>query len=109
MLIAQDERVNKQQESLALACDALGLAIVLDFEVRLRSGRTLKSEALVEGVGPPRGMLVFSKEERVDGAGPELVAMGYGYSVYAPPPPGRAFDLDAYRAMFAKWNEGQSR
>jgi hypothetical protein len=101
--------VNKQQESLALACDAFGLTIVLDFEVRLRSGRMLKSEALVEGVGPPRGMLVFSTRDVVDGAGPELVAMGYGYSVYAPPPPGQAFDLGAYRELFAEWNERRVR
>jgi hypothetical protein len=96
--------MNKQQDFLARACSALSLNIKLNFEVRLKSGQLLRSEALVEGVGPSRGMLVFSSYEDVAGAGNELMELGFGYSVYGPPRADEMFDLDSYREMFLDWS-----
>lgn len=94
------------QLSLARACRELGLTIVVPFHVTLRSGVQVSAEALLPHLGAPKGMIVVSHFDRLCGMAPELVIMGYGYSVLSGPLPAEEFDVGAYMQMFADWGWG---
>lgn len=95
--------MNKQQQFLKQACEELGVEIALNHEVKLASGNTVVAQALVRNIGAPRGMLVFASTEDIKNSSPELLSLGYGYTVYALPLPEEEFDLDSYKEMFDDW------
>lgn len=98
--------VTKQQEFLVRACNAVGLKITLNYEVRLKDGRAVSASAHIAGVGPPRGMLIFSSRSQVCDAESELTASGFGCSTYGEPAANEQFDLEGHLEMFADWNGG---
>lgn len=99
--------MNKQQEFLRRACDQLGTGVELDHEVVLGSGKRVLRQALLKDIGPSRGMLISSSFDEIEDSRAELIAMGYGYSVYSSPLPHQEFDIQIYREMFEDWNGGR--
>jgi hypothetical protein len=92
--------MTKQQEHLQRACDELGLRVVIPFTLALSQGRRVEAQALIPQLGSPKGMIVFSRCDELDGREEELVSMGYGYSVYGGLGPEDEYDVANYREMF---------
>lgn len=97
--------MNTQQEHLVLACQHFGLEVYLDFEITLSSGRRIVAPTFIPSLGGPKGQLVFPPpfDRKGDDSLREIVADGYGYSIYGIPPDGEPFDLEGYRELFIDW------
>ena len=95
--------MTKLQEWIRTAGAALDVEVVTTFEVVLSSGRAICAEALVVGLGAPKGMLIVTSMRELGAARQELVSQGYGYSVLSEPTPNEEFDLDSFKEMFEDW------
>jgi|SRR5450755_2714342 hypothetical protein len=94
--------MNRTQEQLDRACTELGLQLVLDFVVTLKSGRTITSAALLPELGASKGMVIIDSYSKVADIKDQLVAEGYGFSVLDEPMDPE-FDLQSQEEMFADW------
>jgi hypothetical protein len=100
--------MNPLQEQLTTACEELGLKCDLDYTVKLSSGREVRAEALIRGLGANNGMLIVTDHGDVQHVVHELVDEGYGFSVLSVPSPTEEFDLKVYREMFRDWGWSES-
>ncbi len=94
--------MNRTQQELTWACKELGLQLVLDYTVALKSGTAVRATALLPDLGGARGMLVVDAFDKVASIERELVQEGYGFVVLEEPQD-LGFDLESHEEMFADW------
>lgn len=96
--------MTRMQEWLGHAAELLGVRVEIGYLVSLSDGRKLVSQALFPDLGGAFGTLVFCSQDTFDSsARRDLIAQGYGISMFSEPLPEEVFDIDSYAEMFADW------
>lgn len=95
--------MTKLQTFLNQACQTLGIQIVIPFSLTVCGNIRIDAQALLPQLGGPRGMIVVSRYDDLNGAAAQLDGLGYGYSVLDEPTPEEKFDLESQIEMFTDW------
>jgi hypothetical protein len=97
--------MNKMQEHLLAAAEALSLRIELNPSLTLASGKVLTFDALFPDLSNPNGIFVFDSDGRpfLDPADDrEIGEKGFGVSSWAGPKDDEV-DLQSYVEVFSEW------
>lgn len=93
------------QAELRKACRELQLRIVVPFNLKI-DDKDVHAQALVPELGGRNGMIVVTRFDELQGLGPKLLELGYGYTVLEEPFADEEFDLTSYAEMFSDWGWG---
>lgn len=90
-------------DSWAPAAKELGVEILGPAEIDIGAGIFVEVDMLFPQFGPENGMLVVEKYSQLEPRRQDILAAGYGYSVFSPPPPGTYYSADDLAEMLADW------
>ncbi len=85
------------------ASKELKFELEVPFSLQLSSNHELEALFLVRKFGAHNGMLVLSKNEKIEPYIDEVISLGYGYSVLSEPFENEDFSVDDYAELLEDW------
>ncbi|MGR4865070.1 hypothetical protein [Caulobacter sp. LARHSG274] len=90
-------------DSWGPAAEALGVEMIGPTEVDLGDGISVKVDVMFPQFGPKKGMLIVEDYGSLERHRHDLLAAGYGYSVFSPPPSGTYYSAEDLAEMLTDW------